>query len=116
MKAGTTLFNAAARPSMWLLASGEVTLEEAGAAAVTARGGDMIGSLFSISGQEAGRTATIVQDGIALRIDRDDLFEVLGERPDLLRQMFAGMIHLSKLSDISAMSGLSGLTWKKVPV
>ena len=116
MKAGTTLFTASSQPSMWLLASGEVRLEEAGLAAVTARGGDMLGSLFPIADQDVARTATIVHDGIALRIDREDLFELLGERPDLLRQMFGGMIHLSKLSDISAMSGLSGLTWKRVTV
>ena len=33
----------------------------------------------------------VIEPGIALRIDRDDLFDVLGERPELLRQMFAAM-------------------------
>ena len=29
--------------------------------------------------------------GVALRIVREELFDVLGERPELLRQMFAAM-------------------------
>jgi CRP-like cAMP-binding protein len=33
----------------------------------------------------------VVRPGVALKIDRDDLFDILGERPELLRQMFAGM-------------------------
>ena len=40
---------------------------------------------------EPGPVGKVVQDGVALKIDRDDLFDVLAERPDLLRQMFAGM-------------------------
>ena len=44
-----------------------------------------------LSGQPLGLAATVVEPGIALRIARDDLFEVLGERPELLRQIFAAM-------------------------
>ena len=44
-----------------------------------------------MAGRSLGRAAKVVADGIALKIDREDLFDVLGERPDLLRQMFAGM-------------------------
>jgi hypothetical protein len=34
---------------------------------------------------------TVVTAGVALRIVREELFDVLGERPELLRQMFAAM-------------------------
>jgi hypothetical protein len=116
MKAGATLFTQSARPAMWLLATGEVRLDEPGGTSLTARGGDIIGSLFSLADQEAGRTATVVHDGVALRIDRDDLFELLGERPDLMRQTFAGMMKLSKLSDLSRISGFSSLTGVRAAV
>ncbi|MEO5895597.1 MAG: Npt1/Npt2 family nucleotide transporter [Vicinamibacterales bacterium] len=116
MKAGATLFTQSARPAMWLLASGEVRLDEPGGTSVSARGGDVIGSLFSLADHEVGRTATVVRDGLALRIDRDDLFELLGERPDLLRQTFAGMMKLSKLSDLSRISGFSSLTGGRTAV
>ena len=32
--------------------------------------------------------------GVALRIDRDDLFDLLGERPELLRELFEGMFRI----------------------
>jgi hypothetical protein len=32
-----------------------------------------------------------VAEGIALKIDREALFELLAERPELLRQMFASL-------------------------
>ncbi len=71
-------------------------MEEPGGTSLTARGGDVIGSFCALSGQQVGLTATVVEDGIALRIDRDELFELLGERPDLLRQVFAGMMNLPR--------------------
>jgi CRP-like cAMP-binding protein len=62
-----------------------------GLPATTARGGDIIGSASTMAGRSLGLSATVVTGGIALKIDRIDLFDVLAERPDLLRQMFAGM-------------------------
>jgi hypothetical protein len=41
-------------------------------------------------GSPIGQAATVTRDGVALRIDRDDLFDLLGERPALLRQLFCG--------------------------
>jgi CRP-like cAMP-binding protein len=38
--------------------------------------------------------AQVRRSGIALRLDRDDFFELLGERPELLRQMFEGMFRM----------------------
>ncbi len=39
----------------------------------------------------SGLAATVVAPGVALRIAREELFDVLGERPELLRQIFAAM-------------------------
>ena len=36
----------------------------------------------------------MVRSGVALRIDRDELFDLLGERPELLRQLFEGMFRI----------------------
>ena len=38
-----------------------------------------------------GRSAEVLRSGVALRIDRDDLFDLLGQRPELMRQLFEGM-------------------------
>jgi hypothetical protein len=54
----------------------------------------VIGSIFTMAGRPLGRSGDVLRSGVALRIDHDDLFELLGERPELLRQMFAGMFRM----------------------
>ena len=93
MTAGSVLFPESAPPALWLLLTGEVVareLERATAGRPPAAA-TSIGSADTMAGRSLGRSAKVVPDGIALKIDREDLFDVLGERPDLLRQMFAGM-------------------------
>jgi CRP-like cAMP-binding protein len=77
---------------VWLLLSGEVQLNSpTGATAMTARGGDVIGSIGAMAGRPLGRTGTVTRSGVALRLDREDLFSLISERPELLRQLFAGL-------------------------
>ena len=95
MKAGDTLFPESAPPALWLILSGEVTLESSdGAPPIVAQGGDVIGSVNTMAGRSLGRSAEVARGGVALRIDHEDLFDVLGERPELLRQMFASVFRL----------------------
>jgi AAA family ATP:ADP antiporter len=97
MVAGAVLFPESAAPAIWLLLTGEVKLESStGKPAATARGGEIIGSINTMAGRSLGYSAGVVQAGVALKIDRDDLFDLLGERPELLRQMFAGMFRREK--------------------
>ena len=92
MTAGSVLFPESAPAALWLALTGEVLLESStGQPPVTARGGDIIGSVNTMAGRTLGRSAKVVRAGVAIKIDRDDLFEVLGERPELLRQIFAGL-------------------------
>jgi AAA family ATP:ADP antiporter len=92
MKEGAVLFAESAPAAIWLTMSGEVVLESStGEAPVVARGGDIMGSINTMAGKSLGRSAKVVRSGIVLRIGHEEMFEVLGERPDLLRQMFAGM-------------------------
>jgi ATP/ADP translocase/HEAT repeat protein/CRP-like cAMP-binding protein len=91
MQPGSVLFTESAPPAVWLLLSGEVALESsAGGAPLTARGGDVIGSVSTMAGHRLERSAGVVRGGLALRLDREDLFAVTAERPELLRQLFAG--------------------------
>jgi len=92
MKEGTVLFAESSPAAVWLTMTGEVVLEGSkGQAPEIARGGDIIGSISTMAGKSLGRSARVVRGGTALRIGHEDLFDVLAERPDLLRQMFAGM-------------------------
>jgi CRP-like cAMP-binding protein/HEAT repeat protein len=93
MKEGVQLFQAADPPATWLIMSGEVQLEAtAQHPAAIARGGDAIGSFGALAGPSIGQNGRVTRAGIALRIDRDDLFEMLGDRPEMLRQLFAGIL------------------------
>jgi CRP-like cAMP-binding protein len=92
MKAGAPLFPESAPVALWVILSGEVSLESgAGGTPTIARGGDVIGSLSMLSGQSIGQAADVVRGGLALKLDREDLFDLLSERPELLRQLFEGM-------------------------
>ena len=93
MQHGSVLFAESAPPALWLVLAGEVALNGSGAA-VTASAGDIIGSVFTMAGRSLDRSASVRQSGMALKIEHDELFEVLGERPELLRQMFAGMFKI----------------------
>ena len=92
MTPDTPLFTESAPPAVWVLLSGEAVLDHSTqGAAVTVRGGDVIGSISTMAGQALGRSARVVRPGIALRLDRDDLLTLTSERPELLRQLFAGL-------------------------
>ena len=69
-------------------------MEDASGSQTVARAGDVIGSLSMLSGEPIGLTAHVTQDGAVLKLDRDELFDLLGERPELLRQLFEGMFKL----------------------
>ena len=91
-KVGEPLFTESTPPAIWLLLTGEVALESStGAPPLTARGGDVIGSMSTMAGQGLGRSAKVRRDAVALRLDREDLLSLTGERPELLRQLFAGL-------------------------
>jgi CRP-like cAMP-binding protein len=80
---------------LWVVLSGEISLESTeGGDQVVAKAGDIIGSLCMLSGQSLGKKADVLRGGIALKLDRDELFDLLGERPELLRQLFEGMFRI----------------------
>jgi CRP-like cAMP-binding protein len=95
MTAGTSVFAPSAPVALWLILSGEISLDDpADGSRVVARSGDIIGSLSMLSGRPLGKSAQVLRSGAALRIDRDELFDLLGERPDLLSQLFEGMFKI----------------------
>jgi ATP:ADP antiporter, AAA family len=91
MTAGSELFAESAPQAMWLLLSGELALTSPSAGHFTARGGDAIGSISTMAGQPLGLSASVVRSGMALRLERETLFDVLGMQPELLRQIFGGL-------------------------
>jgi CRP-like cAMP-binding protein len=74
---------------MMLIVSGRITLEGEDAASVDAGSGAVIGLFETLGGTPLGRDVVAAEDGIALRIAREEFFEILGEHPALMRRLFA---------------------------
>jgi len=92
---GQPLFAESASVALWVILSGEALLADvADGTQQTIGAGNIIGSLCMLSGRPLGKSAAVVRGGAALRIDRDDLFDLLGERPELLRQLFEGIFRI----------------------
>jgi ATP:ADP antiporter, AAA family len=95
LKADSVLFAESAPPALWLIMSGAVSLESSSDGEPLSAGpGDIIGSVFTMAGRSLDRSAKVRKSGVTLKIDHDELFDLLGERPELLRQMFAGMFRI----------------------
>jgi CRP-like cAMP-binding protein len=85
---GARLFEASAAPSLWVILSGEVTLEGAAGPGTVVPAGSAIGVNTLLKGSPMGIAADGTRPGIALRIEREDLFDLIGQRPGLLQQLF----------------------------
>ena len=79
-------------PALLLLIAGRLSLQPTnGAAALVAGGGDVVGLYETLSGVPLGRSGVVLAGGRALRIDGEELFDLLGQRPALLQQLFAAL-------------------------
>ncbi len=104
MVAGEALFPESAPVALWVILSGEAALSDtAGGGKLAATGGDIVGSLAMLSGRPLNYAAEVIRSGVALRIDREDLFDLLEERPGLLRQLFEGMFRMGSDAAASAL-------------
>lgn len=92
LKAGSVLFDAETPPAIFLILQGEVLLECPSRDAVAASVGTTIGVADTLAGASSGWRATVLREGRALRIDRDDLFMVLADHVDLMQGLFSGAI------------------------
>ena len=99
---GSTPFTESAAPALWLVLSGELTLTSSAAntAPRTVRSGEVIGALEVMSGRPLGMAGKVVAPGVALRLDREDLFSLLSERPELLRQIFWALFRVDHSADV----------------
>jgi AAA family ATP:ADP antiporter len=82
-----TLLLPAGAPSIIIVLDGEVTVA-GDSESVVVRAGDALGVVETLAGVPLGRTAKVTAEGRALRISHEDLFDLLGQRPDLLQHLF----------------------------
>lgn len=93
LKEGDVVFRESDPPSILLVLAGELALEPAaGGDPVAAGAGDCIGLYETIGGHEtADWRGHVTRRGVALRIDREALFDVLADHIDLLQGIFSAL-------------------------
>jgi CRP-like cAMP-binding protein len=91
LMADSDLISEASQPAIYALISGELSLERSGKFPVMAGPSDVIGIYETLAGIDFDFRARVREDGVALRIDREDLFDLLTQRSVLLRQVFSAL-------------------------
>ena len=77
--------------ALYALVAGEVTLVSASESPVAGNAGDAIGVYETLAGVPLGRQARVVREGLALKIDREALFDLLAHRPMLTQEIFGAL-------------------------
>ncbi len=75
-----------------IVLSGSLRVETAGGQAGMATAGDVIGMYETLGGLRFDATVTVTAAGTALRLDRDELFELLADHTDLLQGIFSALM------------------------
>ena len=91
LNTGSDLFTERERPAIYALISGELSLERGAQSPIIAGPSDVVGIYETLAGIDFEFHARVKQSGIALRIDREDLFDLLVQRSALLRQVFGAL-------------------------
>ena len=99
LTAGSVLFAETDEPAVYYVLAGKVCLESSGADGadpIVAGPGSTIGLSETLAGVSLGRRATVTCDGQALRLEREELFDVLADHIDLLQGLFSGVLNASE--------------------
>ena len=90
---GEVLFGAGDAPAIHIVLDGELSLEPmAGGTPVTAGAGDCTGVYETLGGLDAtGWRGHVTRGGLALRVEREALFDLLADHIDLLQGLFGAL-------------------------
>jgi hypothetical protein len=90
---GSTLFAEDDSPALFHIMSGEIQLSANGNTPVAVKSGSIVGLSATLAGVAVGLRAVVTREGTALRLDREELFDVLTDHIDLLQSVFSGLLH-----------------------
>jgi AAA family ATP:ADP antiporter len=79
-------------PAILIVLSGSVRVETGEGQPRIAEPGDVIGMYETLGGSPINATVTVTAPGMALRLDRDELFELLADHTDLLQGIFSALM------------------------
>jgi CRP-like cAMP-binding protein len=85
---GAVLFGEAESPAIYGLLTGELKAEIPGHPTAMLDEGDVVGLYETLAGVPAGVKVTVTRSGSALRIGREELFDLLADNIDLLQGLF----------------------------
>jgi AAA family ATP:ADP antiporter len=91
LTAESPLFTEKDPAALYAVIAGEVSLVSVSEPPVAVNAGDAIGVYETLAGVPLGRQALVVRDGLALKIDRDALFDLLAHRPMLIQEIFGAL-------------------------
>jgi CRP-like cAMP-binding protein len=106
LTAGSDLFTESDRPAIYALISAELSIEGGTRPQILAGPSDVVGIYQTLAGMDFEFHARVTQDGIALRIEREDLFDLLVQRSALLRQVFSALFR-NQAATVAAASASS---------
>jgi CRP-like cAMP-binding protein len=92
---GDSLFKAGDSAPIHAIVAGKVDIAGEGPAD-TASAGDVVGMYEALSGRYVASEGRVAQAGMALRIDRAELFELLADNIPLLQGIFSGLLHAAR--------------------
>jgi ATP/ADP translocase/CRP-like cAMP-binding protein/HEAT repeat protein len=81
-----------AEPAILIVVSGSLRVESGEGQAGVATAGDVVGMYETLGGSKFDATVTVTAAGTALRLDRDELFDVLADHTDLLQGIFSALL------------------------
>ena len=97
-------------PAVWILLSGKVSLGVPGRAdiaPITARAGDVLGLFETLAGIPGSHSQRAVDHTQALRIERDDLLDVMSQHPSLPEHMLGVLFEQLTLTTTTSRSRTS---------
>jgi CRP-like cAMP-binding protein len=99
---GDVVSSETAPPAVCIVLSGEMALEapDGSDAPIVLYGGDVFGLHQALAGVPIGRRQRAVRRTRALRIEREDLFDLLERRPALLQQLLGALLDARAGSDL----------------
>jgi CRP-like cAMP-binding protein len=93
---GAVLFDSNAQPAIYQVVQGELVVESDNRDPVVVSAGATIGVAETLAGVPSGIRAVVRQPGRAIRVDRENLFNVLTDHVDLMQGLFNGVITLRR--------------------
>jgi ATP:ADP antiporter, AAA family len=91
LSSGERLVAEADRPAIYAMISGELSIEESGKPPILVEPSDIIGIYETLAKVDFEFRANVRKNGLALRINHEDLFDLLSQRSDLLRRILGAL-------------------------